>query len=132
MADPQIVVAAAITRDGCVLAARRSYPPALAGRWELPGGKVEPGESEVAALRRECREELSVDLDVGGRVGPDVPTTGIEGLLRVYWASLARGEPHPHEHSELGWFDGDGLLGLDWVSAGDREVAEAIRHSLAR
>src|SRR5712664_286782 len=42
----RVVVAAVIERDGLILAARRTGPPALAGRWEFPGGKVEPGESD--------------------------------------------------------------------------------------
>lgn len=54
------VVCAAILDGGWLLAARRTGPPALAGGWELPGGKVEPGEEELAALVRECREELGI------------------------------------------------------------------------
>jgi 8-oxo-dGTP diphosphatase len=144
MPEPLVVVAAAILDTGSpagvvtgqtaprVLAAQRSYPVELAGRWELPGGKVDPGETEPAALRRECREELGVDLEVGDRIGPDVATTGVTGTLRVYWAWIRNGVPVAVEHREIRWLTGDELIGLDWVSPGDREIVESIRHSLAR
>ena len=144
MPEPLVVVAAAILDTGSpagvrsggaaarVLVAQRSYPVALAGRWELPGGKVEPGETEPVALRRECHEELGVELDIGGRVGHDVATTGVTGILRVYWAWIRRGVPKAVEHREIRWLTGDELAGIEWVSTGDREVVESIRHSLSR
>jgi hypothetical protein len=51
---PLIIVGAAILADGRLLACQRSEPPEVAGRWEFPGGKVEPGEDELEALVREC------------------------------------------------------------------------------
>jgi 8-oxo-dGTP diphosphatase len=136
MAEQLIVVAAAIVDSGIdgqarVLVGQRSYPPELAGRWELPGGKVEPGESESDALVRECREELGVDIEVGDRAAADVPTIGVTGILRVYWARIAAGVPNASEHSDLRWLTGEELPGVDCVSPGDQEVAETIRHSLA-
>jgi 8-oxo-dGTP diphosphatase len=135
MAESLIVVAAAIvaserTTGRRLLVAQRSYPPGLAGRWELPGGKVEPGESEPAALARECREELGVDIEVGVRVGDDVPTVGVTGTLRVYWARILTGVPVATEHAALRWLIGDELPDVDWVSPGDREIAQTIRNSL--
>jgi 8-oxo-dGTP diphosphatase len=128
-----VVVGAAIVRDGTVLAARRAAPPELAGRWELPGGQVEADESEVAALRRECREELGASIRVGARLGPDLrlsPTSG--RLLRVYLAALEPGsaEPAALEHAELRWVGPVELDGLDWLDA-DRallpDLAAALR-----
>ena len=71
LCDAKVVVGTAIVRDRAVLAQQRAYPAAAAGRWELPGGRVEPGESDVDAVRRECAEELGVDVRVGaaGRSG---------------------------------------------------------------
>jgi 8-oxo-dGTP pyrophosphatase MutT (NUDIX family) len=72
----RIVVGAAVVRDGRVLAARRTRPAAAAGRWELPGGAVEPGEDEQTALARELREELDLDLPAEAVLGAldDYPT----------------------------------------------------------
>ncbi|MFY2859983.1 NUDIX domain-containing protein, partial [Mycobacterium sp. THU-M104] len=67
----QIVVAAAVISGSAVLVAQRVRPPELAGRWELPGGKVAAGESERDALARELAEELGVaaaDVVVGDRL----------------------------------------------------------------
>jgi 8-oxo-dGTP diphosphatase len=58
--DRQVVVGAAIVRDGRLLAARRTAPASAAGRWEFPGGKVEPGERPEETLIRELAEELGI------------------------------------------------------------------------
>ena len=116
------VVVGAVLRDGAgrVLAARRVSPSG----WEFPGGKVEPGETEPAALVRECREELGVEIEVGVRVGPDVPMPG--GLvLRAWTARLRGGEPTRIEHAELRWLPPGRLDSVDWLPA-DRPVVAAL------
>ncbi|HEY0578829.1 MAG TPA: NUDIX domain-containing protein [Pseudonocardia sp.] len=112
-----MVVGAAIVRDGRLLAQRRAVPARLAGRWELPGGRVELGESEPAALRRECQEELGARITVLGRVGVDVPLPG--SVLRVYSATMTEGSPEPRalEHAGLRWVSGAELTELDWLDA---------------
>ena len=67
------MVAGAVLRPGRLLAARRSAPPELAGRWELPGGKVEPGESPRQALVRELREELGIETEPLERIAGEWP-----------------------------------------------------------
>jgi 8-oxo-dGTP diphosphatase len=122
------VVAAAIL-DGeplRLLAAQRAYPAALAGQWELPGGKVGDGEEETAALVRECREELGVEVVLLDRVGTDTPTVGGTGTLRVWWARLRDGEPRPLEHAALRWLGRDELGDVAWLDA-DEPVVAAIR-----
>jgi 8-oxo-dGTP diphosphatase len=127
----QIVVAGAIIAGATLLVAQRDRPPELAGRWELPGGKVAAGETEQAALARELAEELGLevtDVTVGSRLGGDV-TLNDTMTLRAYRVRLLRGEPHPYEHRALQWVTAAELPDLDWVPA-DRawlsELAEAL------
>jgi 8-oxo-dGTP diphosphatase len=122
-----IVVGAAIIRAGCVLAQQRGHPPSTAGFWELPGGRVEPGEDDATALARECREELGVGVVVGGRMGPEV--TLRPGLvLRIYRAVLdpADVEPHPREHLALRWLSASTVDTVDWLAA-DRVLLPDLR-----
>ncbi len=119
----QLVVGAAIIRDGRLLAARRVEPPELAGGWELPGGKVEPGEDDHTALVREIAEELRVHIQPGARIGGDwLP--GDTYVLHVYLARLAVGaQPLPAEqHDAIQWV---GLADFDAVAwlPGDVEPA---------
>jgi 8-oxo-dGTP diphosphatase len=128
----QVVVAAALLRrceaGPAVLAAERSHPDALAGQWELPGGKVEAGEPETLALQREIREELGVDIVVAQRIGVDLPIPGGR-VLRVFRAYLVAGEPFPHEHASLRWLTADELDDVPWLPA-DRPLLTELRHLL--
>jgi 8-oxo-dGTP diphosphatase len=123
----QIVVGAAIVRHGRVLAARRAVPADLAGQWEFPGGKVEPGESDVDGLTRECREELGVQIGVGELLGC-IESPGF--ALRVYLAELIAGEPQPlADHDELRWLGAAELENVAWLPA-DRRLIAALRSRL--
>ncbi|MDP4507335.1 (deoxy)nucleoside triphosphate pyrophosphohydrolase [Nonomuraea turcica] len=115
--DVVVVVAAVIVAEGGrVLAAQRAQPAALAGGWEFPGGKVDPGEDEVQALIRECREELGVEIAVGARVGGDWPLS--KGyVLRVWLASVASGTPEPREHLALRWLGPGEYFDVEWLGA---------------
>ncbi len=117
-----VVVAAALVRAGRVLAQQRAYPPELAGRWELPGGRVEPGENAHEALVRECREELAVEVVPGEQLGSDVALPG-GYILRVHVARLAQptATPVAVEHAALRWVDASDLAELDWLDA-DRAI----------
>ncbi len=127
MGDPLVVVGAAILDGGRLLAAQRGEPPALAGGWELPGGKVEPGESEEDALVRECREELGVEIALGKRVGGDWPlANGM--IMRVWTAELLEGDPQPIEdHIACRWLTRDTLYDVAWLPADLTIVDELAR-----
>jgi 8-oxo-dGTP diphosphatase len=121
---PLIIVGAAIVSDGRVLGCERADPPETAGRWEFPGGKVEPGEDEIDALIRECEEELGVRIAVGERIGGDVPLAHGWALLRVWLATLVAGEPQPLEHRSVRWLGVDELDSVPWLPADTPIVAE--------
>jgi 8-oxo-dGTP diphosphatase len=124
---PLIIVGAAILADGRLLACQRSEPPEVAGRWEFPGGKVEPGEDELEALVRECEEELGVLIAVRERVGEDVPLAHGWALLRVWLAEIVSGEPQALEHSSLRWLGPDELDSVQWLPADAPIVAEVAK-----
>ncbi|MGI8532289.1 MAG: (deoxy)nucleoside triphosphate pyrophosphohydrolase [Geodermatophilaceae bacterium] len=114
MSGVRLVVAAAILDGtGQVLAAQRAAPPELAGQWEFPGGKVEDGESEQAALVRECREELGVVVRPGQLIAA-VPIPGGR-LLRLWTAKICSGVPTVSEHLELRWVAAAELQALPWL-----------------
>ncbi|MES9537130.1 (deoxy)nucleoside triphosphate pyrophosphohydrolase [Spirillospora sp. NPDC049024] len=119
-----VVVGAAILSEGRLLAAQRAEPPHMAGGWELPGGKVDPGESDEDALVRECHEELAVKVRLGRRVGGDWRLSE-RSLLRVWTAEIVEGEPQALEHLELRWLTPSELYDVDWLP-GDRPVIDLL------
>lgn len=128
----QVVVAGALISGATLLVAQRSRPPALAGLWELPGGKVTPGESDADALVRELDEELGVEVVVGDRLGVDVVLDGAM-TLRAYLVTLTAGTVQPRDHGALRWVTADELDSLAWVPA-DRawlpDLAGALRRGV--
>lgn len=132
-----VVVGTVIVHRGRLLAQQRHYPARHVGRWELPGGRVEPGESEHDAVVRECKEELDVDVVPTGRAGTDVPLDGgpsaaggsVGGmLLRLHTAELAdpSSEPRAVEHRAVRWVDATEVARLDWLET-DRLLVPALR-----
>jgi 8-oxo-dGTP diphosphatase len=122
----QIVVAGALIADRALLVAQRTRPSELAGRWELPGGKVAAGESETEALVRELAEELGIDVDVGPRLGDDVALSETT-TLRAYLVTQTGGFARPRDHGALRWVDAAELRDLDWVPADRAWLPELIR-----
>ena len=134
----QLVVGAAIVdalgEPRRVLAARRAIPVALAGRWELPGGKVEAGELPQHALHREIREELGVGIELGDElVGPDAGCWPISDRLTMrVWFGRLGGEPRPDvAHDQVRWLDATQLDDVPWLPA-DVAVAQRLRQHLVR
>ncbi|WP_369960572.1 (deoxy)nucleoside triphosphate pyrophosphohydrolase [Leifsonia sp. EB34] len=117
------VVAAVIVRDGAVLACRRAPHKDAAGRWEFPGGKVEPGETPEAALARELREELGVQVRVGSLL--DRSTTGAVDLAGYATTLSGEAPVASTDHDALEWRGTDDLAGLDWADA-DRPLVAVL------
>ncbi|MBB6626921.1 NUDIX domain-containing protein [Nocardioides sp. KIGAM211] len=123
------VVGVAVLRDGRVLAARRTAPPETAGRWELPGGKVEAGETPAAAAVREVAEELACTVEVTGWLAGEA-AIGSTHVLTVASAMLVAGEPQPREHDRVRWLAHDELDDVDWLEP-DRPFLAELRERLA-
>ncbi|MEZ7898650.1 MAG: (deoxy)nucleoside triphosphate pyrophosphohydrolase [Flaviflexus sp.] len=126
-----LVVAVALvdslTHPTRLLAAQRSYPKDLAGKWELPGGKVEEGEDPTHACIRELQEELNITPILGPLVeGEDGDWPIGKHTMRV-WLALSETEPvRGSDHSELRWCTAENLLDLDWLP-GDVALAHKLR-----
>ena len=115
MSAPVAVVGAVIVQGGRVLCALRGGGP-LAGLWEFPGGKVEPGEEPRAALRREIAEELGCQIEVGELITTAVHRYEFATVeLSTYRCRLAQGEPIASEHSRLAWLAPSELGTLSWA-----------------
>jgi len=127
------VIVDSLAQPRRVLAARRARSNALRGRWEFPGGKVEPGESVEAALIREVQEELDVTLMLGEELVPTGNTwrltSDIVGL-RLFWAEIFVGTPAPGvDHDEVRWLDVAELSSVNWLDA-DRAALPAVLEEL--
>ncbi|MCL1872348.1 MAG: (deoxy)nucleoside triphosphate pyrophosphohydrolase [Promicromonosporaceae bacterium] len=135
--ERRLVVAAILVDDLAaptrLLAARRSRPVELAGRWEFPGGKVDDGEGPVEALHRELSEELGVGVVLGDELpGPDDGAWVItpRHVMRLWFARIADGDPAPLvEHDELRWLDRATLMSVDWLD-GDVRIVSALEARL--
>ena len=121
------VVAALIWDGDRFLICRRPAHKARGLLWEFVGGKVEPGETKQAALVRECREELAVELAVG-EIFMDVvhayPDLTVH--LTLFHASIAAGTPRLLEHCDLRWITPEEIPEYDFCPA-DTVILERIR-----
>jgi 8-oxo-dGTP diphosphatase len=121
------VVAALMVRDGLLFAARRSPERREGGLWELPGGKVEPGESDQEALSRELREELSIDVEVGAFVAESTHAYAHGAVTLVgYRCRLVAGEPVLRDHDASRWLATGALYDITWAPA-DLPLLDAWR-----
>ncbi len=122
------VVAALIEKDGKYLIARRSTGSEdVLGKWEFPGGKVEPGESEEQAIEREIKEEFEMDIKAIRFLTNNIceyPSKTID--LRLYKCKYISGEFHLHDHSEYKFVDKSELLNYDLAKA-DISLAEYVK-----
>ncbi len=100
----QQVTAALIEKNGKILLARRKAGKHMGEKWELPGGKIDPGESPQEALSRELAEEFSIEARIGEYLGSTEFRQGeIELEIRLYRAKHLAGTFTLHEHEEIRW-----------------------------
>lgn len=106
---PTIVAAAVIEADGRYLITRREKGH-LEGLWEFPGGKLRPGETLLACLQRELKEELGVEVTVGEQMETvtwSYPERTV--VLHFYRCRLAGGQVMPQEGQAIAWVTPDEL-----------------------
>ena len=120
------VTAGIIEKDGWVLIARRKPGKHMGGKWEFPGGKIEPGETPEQGLARELEEELALNA----RVGKFLCSTRFEGDgvsldLLVYAVDSFEGTPQLREHDEIRWVRPDQIASFDLADS-DRRVVETL------
>ena len=127
--DPErlAVTAALVFRDGRLLITQRRPGDHLGGLWEFPGGKIEPGETPEACLRRELEEELGIEVTVGDRVAEiahDYPDRRVH--LQFFRCAITRGEPAPLHCVAVAWVTRDELDRYPFPAA-DAALLERLR-----
>jgi 8-oxo-dGTP diphosphatase len=125
---PLMVTAAVIERDGRVLIAKRKNGWRFAGKWEFPGGKIEPNETPEECLRRELREELGIETEIGNFFCSSTyayPHATVQ--LLVYRAFHVSGEYTLYDHQEIRWVLPEDLLQYDFPEADNLVIEKLIQ-----
>lgn len=115
------VVTAMIKKDGKVLLGKRPKGNSLAGQWEFPGGKIELGETPEEALKRELREEIGIEAEIGKLQIAYTHSFGEKAVLLLFFdVNFWKGEPRNLHHSELKWVAPAEIDSLDIPQANRR------------
>jgi len=125
-----IVVSAGVVRhDGRIMLCQRKPEVHNGLKWEFPGGKLEKGESPEAALRRELREELNIDVEVGRVMDVMVHSYPDRDVMILFYpCTIKKGEPETIDCNAIAWVQPDNFLNYD-LAAGDRCFVERnMRH----
>jgi 8-oxo-dGTP diphosphatase len=118
------VVAAIIIRNGEVFATQRGYGE-WKGWWEFPGGKIEPGECPLEALKREIKEELDAEIAVGDlleTVEWDYPNFHL--TMHCFVCTLMSESMHLNEHEAAAWLTKEKLHSVQWLPADEGILAK--------
>jgi len=128
---PEVAVGAVCVRDGRLLIVRRGRGVAV-GRWSLPGGRVEPGETLEAAVRRELLEETGLDVTVGALCGiAERISERAHYVILDFWATASGSATAGDDADDAAWVDRDGLTALDlvdglWAFLDDHDVLDRL------
>lgn len=120
-----VVVAAVIEENQRYLITRRQPGGHLAGLWEFPGGKIDPDESHSAALRREIREELDADVEVGELTYHTTHAYPDRTVALYFYRCTLIGTPRPRLGQEMRWAARADLPALGFPPA-DAELIERL------
>jgi 8-oxo-dGTP diphosphatase len=126
------VTAALIERSGCFLVALRPLGGKRGGLWEFPGGKIRPGETPEACLKREIMEELGIGIKVLGFFDSQRLEDGDREIeLLAFRALWTEGKLFPREHAALRWIEPSRFVEIDW-SPPDLALADRLREEADR
>jgi 8-oxo-dGTP diphosphatase len=121
------VVAALIVRNGKLLICQRTKDQPMALKWEFPGGKIEPGEEQVAALRRELDEELGISATIGEKVASIHHQYKRGGAVELHFYRVPeyQGELENRIFEQIRWVDRQDLPRFDFLDA-DRDIIQQL------
>lgn len=125
------VVAAVVEHDDRFFVTRRQAGVHLAGLWEFPGGKIDPDETHLAALRREIREELDCDVNVGELVSEITHAYPEKTVTLYFYRCTLSGTPRPLLGQEMRWVTREELPTLGFPPA-DEELIRILTQTAAR
>lgn len=126
MGHKRQVTAAVIEKDGKVLIAKRRRSGTLGGKWEFPGGKVEPGETPEECLKRELKEEFNIETEIGGFISSSKFTYRLIPIeLLAYKVKYISGNFEVKEHDEIKWVSRHEFSRYDFMDA-DKPIVRLI------
>ena len=126
VAETIVVVAAVVEEHDAFLVTRRPDGVHLAGLWEFPGGKIDPAESHAEALRREMREELDTDVDVGELVFETVHAYPERTVVLFFYRCVLKQRPRPLLGQDMQWIKRSELATLGFPPA-DEELIRKLQ-----
>lgn len=126
-ANPQVVTAAVIERNGHILIAKRKQGKRHVGNWEFPGGTLEEGETYEQCLKRELQEELAITSEIGDLICSSEYNYTPDWTVRllVYRATVVSGTFSLNDHDEIRWVKPEDLVHYDFPEA-DKPIVKKL------